>query len=227
VSDQGVRPIKIMRDRLVKNTETFLRRAGAQWQGAMTRRFGRDRDMTSRSGKLVGSLNYAFSGFTLGDMQLKCYSAGVPYALSHEFGARIRPVKAKWLTIPGPDNLTAAGVPREPSMRAFMERIKPFGRLRIFPSHRKQGTLLAVFYPNAVQRAIATGADRRRLRKAEKSNVRGQLMWILKKQVTIPGPKTTGASSSLRFFETWQDIAPAREALREKFLSASAIWGKS
>lgn len=48
-------------------------------------------------------------------------SNDTPYAAMHEYGGTIRPVKAKWLTIPLPKNQTASGVMRKSARRLFSE----------------------------------------------------------------------------------------------------------
>lgn len=207
-----------MKGRLFTQLKSAFRKAGAEHDRAMQARLRGGGTLKRRTGGLARAVGWRVDGDQVDNLTLTVYVAGRKDAKAHEYGARIRPVRSKYLTIPGPDNLTAAGVAREPSMRAFIERTKGFGTLRIFPSLRKQGTLLAVFFPNALQRKLATGADLKRVNRGRKSNVGGQLMWILKKQVTLPGPSTTGAASRLGFHDTWkgnveQRMARHREAV--------------
>jgi hypothetical protein len=69
-----------------------------------------------RSGRLRASIRAEVQGLT---MSLKAGGTrNVRYAAQREFGGTIRPVRARWLTIPLPNALTGAGVPRFPGPRS-------------------------------------------------------------------------------------------------------------
>ncbi len=83
----------------------------------------RSRDfLFARTGALAGSFAHeVVRGSDPLDIRLVSFSAGVPYARIQEGGGVITPVRAQYLTIPLPDNLTAAGVVRFPSARGLFE----------------------------------------------------------------------------------------------------------
>lgn len=86
----------------------LFRDAGAQHTRAMTKRFrpyGSGDPIQTRSGALRRSF-----GFEARDLQLRLFSAGLPYARIQEYGGVVRPKTKRFLTIPLPDALTGAGV---------------------------------------------------------------------------------------------------------------------
>lgn len=85
----------------------------------------------------------------------------VPYAASQEYGATIRPRRAKWLTIPTDAVKTAAGVARG-SARSFNARFVP------------------------VRSDLALLVDR------DGKAGRGRVLFVLKRQVTIPSARFLG-----------------------------------
>jgi len=64
-----------------------------------------------RTGNLLQSFHHRVTGSTL-DTITGRYGTNSSYAAKHEFGGKITPKKAKFLTIPLDDNKTAAGVAR-------------------------------------------------------------------------------------------------------------------
>lgn len=101
---------------------------GAEWTSRMGRRVtgplylgpGKPRNalLATRTGQLAGSFDYILTGST-GDprRELRLYSSDRKAAY-HEFGATIRPVNARFLTIPLPAAMTPSGIARWPNARA-------------------------------------------------------------------------------------------------------------
>ena len=108
--------------------------------------------------------------------------------------ATIRPRRAQFLWIPAPANKTAAGVPRL-TPRQFLRR--PTAAILI----------------NKDRTGGIAGYRRRGQRRIHRT------MFFLTKQVTLPGPRTTGGQSRLGFFDTWEKLAPGR---RRRYRRATA-----
>lgn len=117
---------------MTANVREHFRKSGAEWQGAMLDRF-RGSPMRTRTGALKRSIRHRVKGASLRDIELRNVSTS-RYARVHEHGTvgkggklpDIVPKRARALTIPLPDNLTPAGVPRYPSARALMRTGKTF-----------------------------------------------------------------------------------------------------
>lgn len=172
-----------------------LEQATAHWDRAMQQRFRGYRSVGphlpgsgigNRSKRLRLSLGRRVvpgADGGLEGLRAVMFSAGVPYARAQQFGAVIKPKSAKRLAIPGPANLTPAGVTRKSNARAWFEEAKKSGELALVPSRRTPGNTVVLW------------------RKTAKS--KWQHWWTLVKQVTLPGPKSTGGPSRLGFYETW------------------------
>ena len=119
VGELGTRLEKISRGELLRELHIIALDYAAQ---AETRAKGRASSLlTVRSGRLTGSIAGRVvkrSGYV--GVRLSAGGGGddVRYAAAHEYGATIRPKKAKFLTIPVHDELkTQAGGGRVPSAR--------------------------------------------------------------------------------------------------------------
>lgn len=105
-----------------------------------------------RTGGLARALDWEATGETLTDLNARIFfrgsGPGGPLRLvwAHEHGATIRPRRRQWLTVPLPEALTAAGVPRRSSARAwentFVQRSRR-GNLLIF---QKRGRGIVPLY---------------------------------------------------------------------------------
>lgn len=137
-----------------------FRLSGEEFKGKMRLRFTGRPGLFTRTGFLHASIGYEVSGDgNLDALTLRAFSAGTKYARLQEKGGTIRPVKAKYLTIPIEDNLTAAGVPRYPSAAALMAQGDTF----VFKA--KTGGLYIVRRGNSGEL---------------------EFLWKLVKQVTVP-----------------------------------------
>lgn len=162
------------------------------WDSAMQKRMGRGKggigQLGRRTGRLGRSLGWRVKrGQRLDKVRLALFTAGVPYARAQQFGATITPRRAPALTIPGPANLTAAGVPRQPhfgTWMAFAER-KEGAQVAIVPSRRTPGNRVVLYRP--------------------RKGSAWKHYWTLAQRVVLPGPKTTGEESRLGFYETWAE----------------------
>jgi len=97
-----------------------------------------------RTGRLARSIGYRVSGEGLSDLTLHTYSAGVNYAGLQERGGTVRPKPPRrFLTIPMPDNLTAAGVPR------FGSAAELRGSGKTFVFRNAEGKLFIGYRPSA------------------------------------------------------------------------------
>lgn len=168
VDKRSLRDLQRAIQRQPRLLETNLKRhfklSGQEWQGKMLDRF-RGTPMKTRTGALKRSIRYRVPGSKLSNIELRAFSTS-RYAKVHEYGTvgkggrlpDITPKRSKALTIPLPDNLTPAGVPRFPSARALMSSGKTF----LHTSDRGITTI-----------ALDEGG---RLR----------WLWVLKKRVSIP-----------------------------------------
>lgn len=105
-----------------------------------------EKTLSKRSGALTASIlsSVKITGSTFGD--LEGHIGGNFYARVHEFGAVIKPKKAKYLTIPLPAAMDSRGIPLKKSARdwenTFVAKSKK-GNLIIF---QKQGTVIVPLY---------------------------------------------------------------------------------
>lgn len=119
-----------LRDFLDTVAEAMARRHGRPWPGGTT-----ENTLSKRSGKMVQSIidSVKVTGSTMDSLQ-GYISVGFPGQV-HEFGATIRPKKAKYLTVPLPAALNNKGIPIKKSARdwanTFVARSRA-GNLIIF-----------------------------------------------------------------------------------------------
>lgn len=82
--------------------------------------------LKTRSGGLRGTVGYKNENTkSVKDLRLVLFvgdGATKHYARMQEYGGVVKPTRSRFLTLPLPDNLTAAGVPRFPSARALFEQ---------------------------------------------------------------------------------------------------------
>ena len=116
--------------------EAMARRHGGAWPGGTS-----DRTLSRRSGDLIQSIkdSVRVTGNTLANVQGGI--GGAFYLRTHEYGATIRPKKAKYLAIPLPEALNANGTPKLASPRqwknTFVKQSKA-GNLLIFQKRGRQ-----------------------------------------------------------------------------------------
>lgn len=145
-----------------------MQNAASRWEGRMYRNIGGGGSLRNRTGSLRRSLRTQVKGSTLEDLELRVASVGAPYAKVQEFGTvgaggkmpDIVPTRAKFLTVPLPDNLTPAGDARYKSAA----RLRATGQT--FLVETKSGNLLI-------------GLDKG-------DGGRTRWLWILKRSVAIP-----------------------------------------
>ena len=147
--------------------------AGNQWRNKMVldrfQPFQSNRNdgdtLQSRTGFLKRSLGTRTVGSTLNDLGLEVFSAGIRYARIQEYGGEVRPVSAKYLTIPLDAALGKRGIPKRNSIRDYA---KDGGFFYV----SKKGNLLFVL-------SKETGRG---------SNRKTELvpLYVLKKRVKIP-----------------------------------------
>lgn len=206
--------LNVVRPAMADGLSRGLDRSARLWDRAMQQRMRRKGGNSTfgsppgtigrRTGSLARSLNFRVQrGFDkkLSSVRLVLFTAGVPYARVQEYGAVIRPRRAKHLTIPGKANLTAAGVARKGSARSWFREFERTGDVAVVPSKTHRGTLVVLW------------------RKTRRS--KWQHWWTLVKQVTIKGPKTTGDKSRLGFRDTWDSQQDERAALIQREVQAA------
>ena len=116
--------------------EAMARRHGGAWPGGTG-----DRTLSRRSGDLIQSVkdSVRVTSTTLANVQGGI--GGAFYLRTHEYGATIRPKKAKYLAIPLPEALNANGTPKLASPRqwknTFVKQSKA-GNLLIFQKRGRQ-----------------------------------------------------------------------------------------
>jgi len=176
-----------------------VQRWGQEWERGVQDRIGGGGPLRNRTGMLRRSIRHRFAaGSRLQDIRLTCYSDGVVYAPIQEFGGVIRPKNARFLTIPLPPALTAAGVARFSARQLIAANPG-----RTYFVRLDSGELLLVLRPD--------GKQRQRFKSARGNGV---AMFRLVREVELPGPKapTKKTPSRLGFFDTWNGLKPAREA---------------
>lgn len=146
----------------------------------------------NRSHRLRNSLNKIVRGNTLESLNLRAFSAGVPYADTQEFGGTIRSNRPGGnLTIPLEPMKTRTGVTRM-SARAAIEREGGLTRDggNAFFYRSDAGNLLLARYKGKRKRV--------------------ENLFLLVKSVTIPGPRN-GRPSRFGFYRTWDSLARVRQ----------------
>jgi len=121
--------------------EAMARRHAGAWPGGTS-----DRTLSRRSGDLIQSIkdSVRVTGTTLATVEGGI--GGAFYLRTHEYGATIRPKKAKYLAIPLPEALNANGTPKLASLRPWKNTfVKPSkaGNLLIF---QKRGRHIVPLY---------------------------------------------------------------------------------
>jgi len=194
-----------------------LNQAALLWDAAMQkhirkRTFGPQIQGTigNRSGNLKKSLKFrVISSQKLEENRLVLFVAGARYARAQQYGATITPRNARRLAIPGPENLTGAGLTKTRSARAWFDEFKKTGQIALIRSRRTPGNTVVLW--------------RRTKRSA------WEHWWTLASKVTLPGPTTDGSPSRLQFFETYERQAKDRAAILQhtvtQALRASKIEG--
>lgn len=211
-----------------------LELSGLHWDRAMQRRFRKARigpNLPGSIGRRTGSLGRALGyrvipSQALGDVSARLFAAGVPHALAQQFGAEIKPIKAKRLALPGPANLTSAGVARKSNVRAWFDEYGARGEIALVPSRRTPGNTVVLWRPRRKwihddtgkasrgQFAWDDGLVKRGRIKRYGQEHKWEHWWTFANKVTLPGPNTTGTPSRLGFYETWN----AQRADRAKLI---------
>jgi hypothetical protein len=127
-------------------------------------------------------MSFKVDGGSIGDLHLRCQSAGVNYARQREYGGEIVPKNRKFLTIPTDANKSAAGVARYPTVASLVEA---FGRDRVF-TLRNAGKNPVI----ALKGVGVAGGKTNRLNK--KAGLSITPMFVLLRKVDQPGPKSSG-----------------------------------
>ena len=147
-----------IRDALDKDGLLWAKEVTGHFSGP-ARMLGRPRG-DDRLGVVTGQTRKSFghrvTGATLADLRLVKFTTS-PIAVTNEFGATIRPVHSRYLTIPMPAALTASGVPRETSARnwpdTWVEETQG-GHLMIFhedPGEAGVAEPLYLLHPGPIQ----------------------------------------------------------------------------
>lgn len=183
---------------------------GEDWSERVKSRFGSGDGLNVLTGRLRDSVTYSMSpGSSLADLRLRGVSEGVIYARIQEFGGVIKPVNARFLTIPLEGNKTAGGETRYPSARQFIDAHPGETYFVRLP----EGDLLLVWKKPtiAARTRFASTPFERNSKVAEGVGV---AMWKLVRQVEIPGPlaPTKKRPSRFGFFDSWHDLAQDRRA---------------
>lgn len=124
--------------RLSKEMGIALNQHGFAFKAAMARR----KPFRTGTGNLLRSQGHEVFGNSIKDLRLRLFIGGGVagrYARIQELGGVVR--GKPWLTIPLPDNLTAAGIPRFKSAKALQ------GTGRTFLTKSKAGNLIIGMRP--------------------------------------------------------------------------------
>lgn len=169
-------------ERLAKEISVAFDQHAFIFEGyARARLFAGRPHLIGRTGRLAKTIGHvtAKNPTKINDVHVRIFAGGhdAIYGRIQEFGGVIRPVRAKYLTIPIADNLTAGGVPRYKSARELFEQRGE--DLVIFRS--KAGNLLIGLIEGRdrgiqFEGGLATG----------KTGGTLKLLWVLKKSVKIP-----------------------------------------
>lgn len=180
-------------DRLATESRRGLRRVGTTWEKRMKRRF---RGYTGepgptlqvRTGQMRRTIHYRVvpTGKTsLRRLRLKMIvgDGRTPGVLAQEFGAVIRPVHSRALTVPLDDALTPAGV----ISGAAIIRKSPDG-------------YVTDYGPTFIYRPGGRGSEPAFVAVRTAGGLK--LLYVLKQRTVIPGPKTTRSKSRLGALDT-------------------------
>lgn len=177
-----------------QRTMVLRMRGGAPGQSLADR-------LTTRTGALRSTFRSEVHGRRIVDMRLRLHAGGrgAPYARIHEYGGTIRPRRAKALTVPLRAALTPSGAL---SGKALIRR--------------KGGGGFTTDYGDTF--LLKTGG---KVFVAVKGpGGRPRLLYILKRSVTIPGPRSTGAKSRLGAVETASVRGPRGRYIRARVAQA-------
>jgi hypothetical protein len=204
--------LRALPDVMTKHARGSLQTSGQEFVGLMQKRFGdAPGQLRVRSRRLRDSFGYQVTGESFDGLTLRAFSAGVPYANLQEFGGTVRPKSPRqFLTIPLPDNLTGAGVPRYPSAGELRDR-EPG---RTFVVRSQNGKLLVGYRPDAPTRSIFNLRAHRDpdAPRAPKAKSKVLWLWLLVPQVTVP--------ARLQFRSTWESLARSRKDRLVRSLAA-------
>lgn len=184
-------------------------RWGNEWKNRVEDRFTGTtgaRSLHGRTGQLQKSLRSSVTGGSIGDLHLRCVSAGPIYSRIQEFGGEVRPKNAKFLSIPIVGNVLPSGVARYGSIALLASA---FGESRIaFAKRPGKNTLVMLKEASA---RTAKGGSGTVLRKQHKG--KAVPMFVLVDKVTLPGPLSPKpAPSRLGFFDEWAALSTSRRA---------------
>lgn len=202
--DQLNTALASVRPALARGAGSGLKESGGRWDHAMQRRFkgGYNRfgqppgTIASRTKRLRSGLAFRVTeSDELDKVGISLLATGVPYARAQEYGAVIKPVKARVLTLPGQANLTPAGVTRKPSAREWFREYEGKGQIAIIKTPGGASTVVL-------------------FRKTKRS--KWEHWWTFVKKATIKGPKTTGDKSRLGFRDTWDEQRETRTEVMRK-----------
>lgn len=196
---------------------------GKDHVGTVQARFARSKDApTSRSGRLAASLGYRVLGDRLTDLQLRTFSAGVPYARMQEFGGQVSPKNVKNLTIPQKAALTAAGAQRFTARELLAKRKDAWflkdrrGRVWLVAPKRPQPPSAQLRRGPGKPGPLAglTNKNLARPRTAKQVQRSRDLEFYF-----LLVPHAIYVPPRLRFFQTWRELAAKRTALLGKGLA--------
>lgn len=207
---------------LQRNFKKAFADHGREFVGAMVLTPG----LRKRTSQLARSFGHKVSGSNIDELRLSAFSAGAIHARAQEHGAVITPKRSKWLTIPGPDNKTGAGVARMDARAWFAKHagsVIPQAQTRTASSRstaRSRGPKRRRNYVMFRRRKGPGWVVWRLTPKTRKPVSKGPA-WILVDRVVLPGPKTTGSKSRLGFFDTWNSQRRDRLKRNKKAVRAS------
>tara|TARA_R110002110_G_scaffold1085_3_gene4435 strand:+ start:870 stop:1586 length:717 start_codon:yes stop_codon:yes gene_type:complete len=162
--------------------------------------------LSVRSGKLRRSLRYSTSkrkGAEIRSLKLLVRIGGGPvgkYIYMQEHGGVIKPKNGKYLTVPLPDNLTAAARPRYPSAKKLMLagrtylKVKPVG-----------GGLRGLINRRAASKG-KRNLDGAVVTLKRKNKALEKDLWVLRRSVKVP--------ARLEFHRTWNQRKRRRNLTR-------------
>lgn len=110
-----------------KNAQKAFRQSGQEFQRKMTlERFrpysgwkNNTDQLQSRTGFLKKSIGYSVTGSSLGELELRVYSAGIKYANLQEYGGTITPKNGRYLALPIGKALGPRGIPKKRGPREY------------------------------------------------------------------------------------------------------------
>ncbi len=189
-----------------------LRAAAIEWEKGIQGRLRgplpgpgrRSNTLHRRTGALARSMRQNVGGRSLPSLNMRLSSAGVPYARLHELGGVITPKRAKFLTIPMPDNMTPAGVTRKSARAALSEGRTGAGRFGVIFLRTRKGLFIV---RTGARRRISSALGQTRVNKhgrtVSKNTTRKDTFEFLFRLV-----KRVKVDPRLGFFKTWDKQVP-------------------